>query len=200
MALDWVSFGSAISGAVIGGLVTGYFTHKATKDSFTNQLEQGDKNEERLIMGLLQAIHDEIESIFERYQDTMGVRLESLKDGEPVALYYPLVSDFFAVYNGNTFLIGRIRDHDLRKQIIKTYTLAKGIVDSFRLNNDFVAKLDMANKIFEETGSDVHKNQLHAHYLALVDYAKTLKEAHLKLKQEVGTLLRDLRKAGVLSK
>lgn len=199
MNFDWASFGSAITGAIVGGLITGYFALETTKRSFKNQRTHADENEAKLIRGLLQAIHDEVETVYDRYQETMGSRLESLGDGGALALYYPLVSDFFSVYNGNSFLIGRIPDNDLRKQIIKTYTLSKGMVDSFRLNNDLVQKFEHSNKVFEETQQEVHKQHAIAHYNALVEYAKTLKQGHAALKQEVSNLLRVLRKHGVLS-
>lgn len=199
MSFDWSTFGSAISGAVVGGLITGLFAIKATTKSFQHQREHAEENEEKLIRGLLQSIHDEIETIYERYQDTMGARLESLPEGEALNFYYPLVSDFFTVYNGNSFLIGRIPDNDMRKQIIKTYTLAKGIVDSFRLNNDLVGKFEFSNKVYEETQQEVHKKQAIAHYAALIEYAKTLKASHVELKKEISALLRALRKNGVLN-
>ena len=197
--LDWATFGSAITGAIVGGLITGYFALEATKRSFKNQQEHLEKSERKLIKGLLQAIHDEVETVYERYMESMGARLDSLEENGALTIYYPLVSDFFSVYSGNTFLIGRIPDNDLRKQIIRTYTLAKGIVDSFRLNNDLVQKFEHSNKIFEETKHDVHKQHAIAHYNALVDYAKSLKESHLELKREVAGLLRTLRKHGVLN-
>ena len=133
MSVDWITVGSAIGGAVIGGLLTGYFALRSTDKSFKNQQQHADDNEKKVIRGLLQAIHDEVETIWDRYQETMGAQLETLKEGEALLFYYPLVSDFFTVYNGNSFLIGRIPNNDLRRQIIKTYTLAKGMVDSFRL-------------------------------------------------------------------
>ena len=199
MSFEWSAFGSAITGALVGGFVAGYFSLEATKRSFKNERAHSDENEEKLIKGLLQAIHDEIETVYERYQDTMGSKLESLEDGEALNFYYPLVSDFFSVYNGNTFLLGRIPDNDLRKQIIKTYTLSKGMVDSFRLNNDLVGKFEHSNKIFEETGEEVHKQHAIAHYNSLIEYANTLKQSHQELKQEIMNLLRVLRKHGVLS-
>jgi len=199
MNIDWIPFASAIGGAVIGGLITGFFALKATNISFRNQRRHVDENEKKIIQGLLQAIHDEIETIYDRYQETMGSRIESLNENEPLNFYYPLVSDFFTVFNGNSFLIGRIPDNDLRKQIIKTYTLAKGMVDSFRLNNDLVGKFEFANKIFQETTKDIHKQQVAAHYAALINYAKTLKETHQSLKNDANQLLRALRKHGVLS-
>lgn len=199
MPFDWSVFGSAITGAVVGGVITGYFALKSTKNAYDNQLKQAAQNEEKLIQGVLQAIHDEIETVFERYQETMGAKLESLKDGEALLLYYPLVSDFFTVYNGNSFLIGRIPDNDLRKQIIKTYTLAKGMVDSFRMNNDLNQKFEYWHQVFQESKSEVHQQKAAAHFVALVEYAKSLKNSHQQMKSEAAQLLRSLRKHGVLS-
>lgn len=185
--------------SVIGGLIAGFFSLFATKIAFNNQKNQSEKNEKIIINSLLQAIHDELETVYERYQETMGARLESLRENEPLNFYYPLVSDFFSVYNGNTFLIGRINNNDLRKQIIKTYTLSKGMVDSFRLNNDLVHKFEYANKLHDETKQEVHKQHAFAHYNSLIAYAITLKQGHNALKHEVSNLLRTLRKNGVLS-
>lgn len=197
--MDWNTFGSAISGAIIGGLIAGFFALRSTQKSFDNQRKHADEDEKKLIKGVLQSIHDEIETIIDRYQETMGSRIESLGKDDALSFYYPLVSDFFTVYNGNSFLIGRIADNDLRKQIIKTYTLAKGIVDSFRMNNDLVSKWEFSEKLYAETKSDVHKEQAIAHYASLIDYAEILKESHKNLKAEVATLLRQLRKNGVLN-
>lgn len=199
MLFDWSVFGSAISGALVGGFTTGFFALITTKKAHDNQLDHAKENEEKLIQGLLQAIHDEVETVFDRYQETMGSRLESLKDGDPLLTYYPLVSDFFSVYNGNSFLIGRIPDNDLRKQIIKAYTLGKGMIDSFRMNNDLNQKLDHWHQVFQESKSDVHKERAKAHFKSLVDYAKVLKETHQQVKVETANLLRSLRKYGVLS-
>ncbi|WP_440874305.1 hypothetical protein [Thalassotalea sp. PLHSN55] len=197
--MDWSSFGSAISGAVIGGFIAGFFALKSTQKSFDNQKTQSDESEKKLIKGVLQAIHDELETIFERYQESMGSKIENLNDQEALAFYYPLVSDFFTVYNGNSFLIGRIPDNDLRKKIIKTYTIAKGMVDSFRLNNDLVSKWEFSEKLFAESQLEVHKQQAIAHHSALVDYAKSIKDGHASFKVEVNGLLRELRKNGVLN-
>jgi hypothetical protein len=199
MTFDWSVFGSAITGAVIGGVITGYFALKSTNNAHKNLLKQASLNEEKLIQGLLQAIHDEIETVFERYQETMGARLEALKDGEALLLYYPLVSDFFTVYNGNSFLIGRIPDNDLRKQIIKTYTLGKGMVDSFRMNNDMNQKFEYWHQVFQESKNEIHQQKAAAQLHALIEYAKQLKTRHQQVKEETTQLLRSLRKHGVLS-
>lgn len=147
----------------------------------------------------MQAIHDEIETVLERYLETMGPTLESLKEGQPLMVYYPIVSDYFTIYNGNSFLIGRIPDNDLRKQIIKTYTLAKGMIDSYRMNNDLFQKYEYWYQLFEESKNQVQMKKAEVFYNALVEYAKKLKLGHDQIKSEIAQLLRNLRKQGVLS-
>ena len=129
----------------------------------------------------------------------MGSRIESLKEGEALMFFYPIASDFFTVYNGNSFLIGRIPDNDLRKQIIRTYTLGKGMVDSYRMNNDLIQKYDYWCQMFQESKNVIHQHNAEAHYNAMVEYAKSLKIGHQEAKSESTQLLMILKKYGVMS-
>lgn len=70
--MEWSAFAAAILGAITGGAIAGFFSLKATQKSHDNQKQQADENEAKMIKGLLQAIHDEIETLFDRYQETMG--------------------------------------------------------------------------------------------------------------------------------
>jgi hypothetical protein len=199
MNADWITVAAALVGAIIGGGITGFFTMRATNKAFKLQQKQANDQEKKLIHGLLRAIHDEVETVWEQYQESMGVQVEALQDGKPIEYYFPVTNDFFTVYNGNSFLIGRIPDHDLRKRIIRTYTLAKGLVNSFRLNNEFLYKREMAVKIREETEQEVHKRQADAHSKALIMYAKEIRKSHQSTKEAAKSLLRELRKQGVLN-
>jgi len=193
------TFITTLIGAIAGGVITGYFSSKATKVAHANQKEIALENENQIIRSLMQALHDELETIFDNYQENMGNRLESLDDGKPLFFYYPLVSDFFNVYNGNTFLLGRIKDNDLRKSIIKTYTLGKGMVDSYRMNNDLVQKFEHWDSVYAETQSKFYLEKARAQQQGLIEYARVLKQQHATLKQNVHATLRSLRKNGVLS-
>lgn len=188
-----------ISGAIIGGLIAGKYSLMATRRAHENQKKIADENEAAIIKSLLQAIYDELETVYDRYQETMGSRIESLDKGMPLNFYYPVISDFFTVYHGNSFLIGRIKDHDLRKGIIKTYTLAKGLMDSYRLNNDIVQKYEHWYFVSAETQLEIHKTQAAAYYQSLVSYAEVLKKLHDDLKIDLKSTTRMLNKAGVLS-
>lgn len=195
----WIAFGAAIVGAIVGGAITGFFTLKGVFKAHKNTVDLQKNKEESAIKGLLQALHDEVETIWDRYMEGAGFHLEALKDNEPFLMYYPVVQDYFTVYNSNAFLIGHIPDTDLRKDIVYIYTTAKGLVDSYRLNNDLVQKFEHWNNMHLETQNKVHQNRAAAQYGALVEYAKSIKKQHDILKKKSNELLRKLRKGGVLS-
>lgn len=178
---------STVVATIAGGFIAGICSLKATKLAHKHQIEISDKNETNLEMSLLQAIHDELETVYNRYYETMGKEVKELPENEPLNFYYPLVSDYFSVYHGNSFLIGKIKDAKIRKAIIKTYTVAKGLVDSFRLNNDIVQKLENWNFVYEETQLEVHRIRVEACVDALKKYASVLKQADEDFKREVGT-------------
>ena len=151
------------------------------------------------ILGLLQAIHDEIETLWESYLGTAGAQIEALRDGCAMTMYWPLTQDYFTIYNTNAFFIGKIKDHDLRKQIVATYAKARGLIDSYRMNNDLLQKWEYSQLLFQETQSEPHKMSAQARYQPLIQYATALKKGHNELKTSVSELLRRLRKEGVLS-
>ncbi len=193
---EWiVNLISSVVGGVIAGAATlfgVYLTHK-------HDLEKQKINEAAVVKGVLQAIHDEIETLWNRYQDEVGVRIETLPANSPFAMYYPVGQDYFTVYTANAFLIGRIEDNDLRKGIVTTYTKARGLVDSFRFNNDLNNKYEhwvsLAN---QQPGNVVYVSTMKNCLSNLIKYADQLKKEHNDLKINVNNLLRMLHKKGVL--
>lgn len=192
---DWVSVASAFVGVLIGSCVTGYFTILAVKKAHLNNLELAERNENALIEGLMQSIHDEIDLVFEEYKKTVGDLVGALEKDGALNFYYPITGDFFTIFNSNAFLIGRIKDLDLRRQIIKTYILAKGMVDNFKLNNDFVHKYEAAAILYSETGKESHKNIAEANYKTLINYGQIIKQSHISIVDEVAKLLLMIKKA-----
>lgn len=189
----------AIIGGWIGGSIGGRYALKATQKAHENQKNIADETEARIVKSLLQAIHDELETVFDQYQETMGNRIEALEKNQPLAFYYPLASDFFSVYHGNTFLIGRVKDHVLRKAIIKTYSLAKGLLDSYKMNNDIIHKWEHWSLVFAETQMEVHKIQAEAYRSSLINYAEVLKKMHEDVKVNLKETTRMLALAGIFS-
>ncbi|MCW5626852.1 MAG: hypothetical protein KIT73_19195 [Burkholderiales bacterium] len=196
MTLD--SLMSGLIGAVIGGVLTGVFSIIAVNKTEKHNRDSQAEADSRVLKGLLQALHDELESIFERYQETMGVHIESLPEGKPLLTYYPVINDFFTVYNANAFLIGRIENNDLRKSLVRTYILAKGLVDSYRMNNELLSKFEHWHALSAETNNPVHQQYAQDQFDALVTYGTQLKKGHIDVKKCVLDLMRMLHKRGVL--
>lgn len=196
MQIDWDALWSSGLGALIGSALTLLATYLSHRWQRSNQ----ETKDQEMLLGILQAIHDEIETLWDNYMDGIGHQTEAMADGQPLNMYYPITQEYFTVYNTNAFFIGRIRDHDLRKLIVSTYSKARGLIDSYRLNNDLVQKHEHAYWIFQETQNQIHRANAASHYTALANYSKALKKGHAEVKKQVQELLRALRKEGVLNK
>lgn len=196
VGLDWNTLLSSGVGALIGSLLTLFATYLSHRWQRTNQ----ERADGEMLLGFLQAIHDEIETLWESYMDGIGIRTEALAEGQPLQLYYPITQEYFTVLSNNTFFIGRVRDADLRKLIVSTYAKARGLVETYLLNNELVHQYERAYWIFQETKNPHHQLQAEASLNALVNYAQALKKGHSKVKRHVQELLRALRKHNVLRK
>jgi len=191
----WTSFWAAI----IGGLITGISSVIAVLIAHKKDLKKLKIQEKRLTQSLLQSIHDEIEALWEAYQEGVGTHLEALSEGKPFLYYYPISQDYFTVYTTNSIFIGKIEDNDLRKLIITTYTQARGLIDSYRMNNYMLEKYEQWESLYKQTNNPVYCEYYKAYYEGLIKYAKNLKSQHNKVKKNVNSLLRKLRKRGVLA-
>ena len=195
MVINWDTLVSSGLGALIGSVLTLIATYLAHLLDRTKVKE----NEEKLVFGFLQGIHDEIETLWENYNGKVGVHVESLQQGQPFQYYWAVTQEYFTIYTENAHLIGCIDDHDLRKRIVSTYAKAKGLIDSYRMNNELVHKHEQSELIYEETKEEAHAKQAQAGIQILVSYASALKQSHSEVKADVTALLRALRKKGVLS-
>lgn len=193
--IDWNTFLSSGIGALAGSALTMLATYLSYRWEVSKQV----KKDSQMLIGVLQAVHDEIETLWDLYMEGIGHQLEALQNGQPLNMYYPVTQEYFTVYNTNAFFIGRIEDHDLRKLIVSTYSQARGLIDSYRLNNDLVQKHEHSYWVFQETKNQIHQVSTAARHQALTEYAATLKKGHAETKKQVQDLLRALGKQGVLS-
>ncbi|MFZ5996900.1 MAG: hypothetical protein ACOYW7_05370 [Nitrospirota bacterium] len=193
-----VGFAGALVAAVIGGIITGRYTLKGVKEAHANDVAMQRENEENLVRSLMQSLHDEIDTLWHTYHNNIGNAVETLQDNQPFLRYYPVTQDYFTVYNANAILIGRISDHDLRRQIVIAYTKARGLIDSFRLNNDFLNKYEYWDFVYNETLQPAHRSAMMAYRDTLVNYARVIKEMHNDMRREVETLIRMLNRFGVI--
>jgi hypothetical protein len=99
--------------------------------SIGSQRKQRKLSEDLLIRGFVQAIADEVTSVWDRFNVEIGPYLKTLLEHEASSVF-PLHQSYFVVFDSNASLVGRIPCRKLREQIIATYVEAKGFVDSMR--------------------------------------------------------------------
>jgi hypothetical protein len=181
--IDWNNFVSALAGGAIGGFAAIYAQTLNAKD----QRKREQRAEETTVRGFVRSIADELDSVWSRYNVEIGPHLRSLEDGKP-AIPFPLHQSYFAVFDTNASLLGRIPDEELGKQIISTYVEAKGFVDSMRYYERLVIKY----KADRKTPSLTVISDSEA-YTEIVDYSAQLKKAHAMLETKIKALQQPLR-------
>ena len=183
----------------VGGLIGGALTLVGVYCTHWLQSKQNAEKEAEHLLGLLQGIHDEIETLWEVYSSSIGAHVETLQDNSPLMVFWPINQDYFTIYNTNAFFIGKIKSHDIRKSIVATYTQARALIDSYRMNNDMFQKYEYASILAEESQLPVHQKNVQILNQQMVQYASQVKKRHIEFRVMVTELLRSLRKEGVLS-
>lgn len=179
---------------VATGLITGLIALLAIEKTHRKELEKDDRREEYQIEGFLKSVYVEIKVLWERYSTTMGKQVESLNEGKALLIYYPLTQDYFTIYNSNAALIGKIENDQLRSSIVSTYTKAKGLVDSYKMNNEMILKYENWYLLDQQTKHEIFKRQASMQLAVMIDYAKKIKSMHNEVKKDINNLLEELRK------
>ncbi|MBD5779925.1 hypothetical protein IEN85_10535 [Pelagicoccus sp. NFK12] len=183
--------------AVVGGLIAGVFSILATVVTLNHQKKKRKTEEEDLIFGLLQAIYDEVDTLWSRFRDTSGSYIGNLEPGSAFLFLVPISQDYFIVYKNNAHLIGKIKDNDLRKAIVSTYTKGSGLIDSLRMNNLMVENVEHWHQMFLQTKDETHQSIMNTHIQQCAAYASKISESYNDLKTETEGLLRRLQQKGV---
>lgn len=174
--------------ALIGGALACAGSLWATKITQSNDRKIRELSLKQSQINFLKALSNEINTLWERYMWGIGEELERLADGHPFTFYYPVTQDYFTVFNNNSQFIGSLQNEELSSEIVEIYSIAKGLVDSYRLNNDFVQKHEHWHWLANETNQNIHLQRAQAQLEALKEYSATLKEIHFKIKEKLPIL------------
>lgn len=189
-----VSLVSVIIGGIIGGSMSLVASLKATERAYKYRLKLQEESRKEDVKNLIQAIHDEIDILWDRYLWGVGNELEKLAEGEPFLSFYPVTQEYFVVYNANASLIGSIDNHELRKEIVTIYTKAKALIDSYKMNNNYLQRYDYITSLFQETKNPVFEQQAAAIKMLMIDRVKKIKLTHYEIKQDIKSFLEMLKK------
>lgn len=195
--MDWaeglVTAGPTLIAGLGGGLIGGWLTRKATiegiRQAHTLQQEAADRAEENLIQGFIWSVYEELSVLRDAYMASVGIAVETSKHDEPLEFVYPTHDGFFAVYNNSSHMVGRLKDGELRRKIISTYTHTKDLLDSFEENNKQCLELVNHQKYYignEEKYDPRIKEQL---LEQMGSYANGIREQHSSTKAILDDLL-----------
>jgi len=114
--MNWNTLASTLLGALI--------TYSAILLTQAIELWKRKRAHESLIRALLQALHEELETLLEMARMN-APSIEDLADGKPYEQLFTANQDYFTVYHANTALIMQIKQVELRRCIFETYMRAK---------------------------------------------------------------------------
>lgn len=135
---EFLSLPDSVIPSLVGSLVGGACTLAGVM--FSNLLDaQKRKRADRAgVQRLKNAICAEMKAILARHLLVSGRRLAVLSAEKPQLSKQHIEENYFIVFEQNANKLGDITDETLREQIISTYVLMKGFVDSVRHNNSLV--------------------------------------------------------------
>jgi hypothetical protein len=113
--------------AIIGGWIAGRYALRAQKQAAEHQRQRDVEAERRMINSTLQAIGTELTVLKEDFLDS----LQQTYDGRELGFHIrgPLSRNYFAVFEANAAMLGKIGDKHLREDIIRVYGSAKSLFD-----------------------------------------------------------------------
>ena len=177
---------------MIGAFIGGFFTLAGALVAHFLENRRDIEKENRSLKGVLQAFHTELKTLWERYSVTVGSKIEGLQDRDPLLLYWPITQDYFTIYSSNAGRIGEIEDPELRSLIVAAYTKGRGLIDSFRMNNELNSRYEHFTALANSTRSQIDIANQNAYLEALRTYSSTLKEQHKELKLIIDEILQQL--------
>ncbi len=155
-------FWAAILGAVIGGLMAGWFALLAQKQAAKDQRRYALEAERRVVKNLLQAIRAELTVLrtenVNQLQKDLNQRAEARKNlSNPSYVQFPPMAivpteqNYFIVFDSNGASLGMLEDKSLLQQMIKVYGLAKSLLDTLNTGSrDFDRYSQIPNHLNEK--------------------------------------------------
>jgi len=205
--IDWNSWLSGLIGAVVGGVIAGiasiWAASRSTKKAFDYSRSLQSEAEREETRRFLLAIKTEVETIWNGYQLEVGHMVDALKPGQGLNLVYKLRQQYFTVYDSNAQYLGHVEDDQLRTAIVRTYTLAKGLVDTHLVNNDLLAhhnqmaQVNLGGASVMRAGAQGFINKALTEWQTFGGEVKT---AYMQTKESVDLLLRLLNESEALTR
>ncbi|MHC4751300.1 MAG: hypothetical protein ACYTFW_15695 [Planctomycetota bacterium] len=185
---------------LIASLIGGGMVLLGVRYTHRLDLKKQKREEEKALQNLYKSLFVEFSAFWHWYQEGPGRTLESLEEGEPLLAHVAITQEYFSIYKGNSILIGRIRDDELREILVKTYIQIQALIDAYQIYGDFLEKHQESRggsrTARTADGKDNEADKLRARTgsLMAVGYSVALRQKHDIVKQNVQRLTELLEK------
>lgn len=133
------------------------------------------------------------------YKIGIGATVEEIQTGKPFAFFYPVSQEgVFMVFNNTD--VAEIDDKELRRGIITTYVYARGLIETFRMNNALIdawqQAVNQANSSNPQ-GPDNLRKLAEARANDLASYSSSILKYHHLVEDELKKVLARFRQLGI---
>lgn len=176
---------SGLVGAVIGGLFTLGGTIIEGRRQKKHQEAAALEKRTHVLVG----IKAEITILLEIYKGRIYNNIEAYKGGRPFDMIFPITQNNFIFYEQNALVLSCVSEDTLR-EIVRFYSSAKSLVDSYKMNNDTLRQIEQAATITADSSSEVHKARFSALYQMGIEVGEGLKSIHTETMVRYDTCLK----------
>ena len=177
---------SIIFALIGGGGMGALLTHALSRyREFTNEF----KNRKAVV----HLIENEISTLWEEYDNTVGVNLMKLENGKYFEQPYSLSQEYFQVFHSNANILGKLKDDTLGEEIFRAYTKFKVLLDTFYVNNQFLrVYIELAGRVAANP-SDVYFNSQEQRYKGwLIGMLGKLQKRHKETQSAVQSAITNI--------
>lgn len=177
--MNWNTLGSTLLGALI--------TYSAILLTQGIELWKRKRAHESLIRALLQALHEEVESLVEMARTNAPPEAEP--NGKPYERLFSAKQDYFTVYHANAALVMQIKNAELRHSIFNTYTRAKGLLDVVSVDRLYLERYHYLQSTFLKTKDPSAQSASENYQQMLIQIAAQLRRADTEFRNAAMRLL-----------
>ena len=152
--------------ALITGLVTGFFTLNGVKKSNKYNIELKNLQDLENTKHILIAFKEEINQVYERFYSSIGKFIEDYDGTGFIDLITKCDQKYFSIYENVSPKIGTIKDENLIKSIIKTYTVGSGMIETMTMYSEIFEKYIDFVVYNNEKVNDITYQKISASYYA----------------------------------
>lgn len=135
------------------------------------------------VNNFLSGVREELNVSWMVYMSQAGGALAKTKAGELVDFWWPAPAEPFKVYSATVGVIGRVRNDEIRQQIISTYVVVGGLLLTWATHNRLLSEFNDADEALRHPSGDAALEKLRAERVLkmlsiLLGYSDQLRTHH----------------------